>query len=348
MKILFFTPSFSSFVIKDIKLIETKHKVWSFDFRIEKKIEVLWQLLKQIFIIPTYLFKTDLIICRFIGYHSLIPALFGKVFHKPVLAILGGNECHYFPAINYGNYTKTLYSLVTKISFRLADHIAPVDDTLVLSDYNYDNSGAPKQGYLYFYPSVKAPFTVVYNGYDPEKFYPFGKERKNNSFLAVALDINGREFYRKGIDLIFAIAPSFPQCSFTVVGKHETVSKSIIPSNLKLITRVNHDDLINLYNDNEYYMQLSLAEGFPNSLCEAMLCGCIPIGSNVFAIPKIISDSGFILNKKNISELESIINKALNSDKLYFSEKARTQIIENFPISKRQEGLLNLIDKLVQ
>ena len=43
-----------------------------------------------------------------------------------------------------------------------------------------------------------------------------------------------------------------------------------------------------------------MSEGFPNALCEAMLSGCIPIVSNVGAMPKIVKETGYLLLKKDI------------------------------------------------
>jgi glycosyltransferase involved in cell wall biosynthesis len=70
--------------------------------------------------------------------------------------------------------------------------------------------------------------------------------------------------------------------------------------------KIEYHKLVELYNRHEFYLQLSVAEGFPNTLCEAMLCGCIPIGSNVFSIPKIIGDTGFVLKHRNMDELKRL------------------------------------------
>ena len=66
-----------------------------------------------------------------------------------------------------------------------------------------------------------------------------------------------------------------------------------------LIPKITQRELINYFSMSRFYLQLSFSEGFGNALCEAMLCECVPIGSNVGAIPFIINDTGFILKKKD-------------------------------------------------
>ncbi|MFN3939996.1 MAG: glycosyltransferase, partial [Chitinophagales bacterium] len=83
-------------------------------------------------------------------------------------------------------------------------------------------------------------------------------------------------------------------------------------------------------------------------LGEAMLCGCIPIGSDAASIPEIIGDTGFILKKRDAGELKTLIFKALQSNKRELSEKAINRIKENWPSEKRESGLKSIIDTLVQ
>jgi glycosyltransferase involved in cell wall biosynthesis len=77
-----------------------------------------------------------------------------------------------------------------------------------------------------------------------------------------------------------------------------------------------------------------------------MLCGCIPIGSNVAAIPKIIGEAGFILNKKDINELKELVDIAVGANKSTLSKQARKQIIADFPKNER-EKLITLINSIL-
>jgi glycosyltransferase involved in cell wall biosynthesis len=90
-----------------------------------------------------------------------------------------------------------------------------------------------------------------------------------------------------------------------------------------------------------------MAEGFPSAICEAMLCGCIPIGSNVAAIPYIIGDTGFVLHKKDTDKLVELCHTALNADVRTLSRRARARVEEICAPGSRAQKLTTLAEKLV-
>ena len=345
-KILYFYPTISPFIQKDLDIIDAEYTLKHRDFNLPAKWLVPLAFIKQLFFLLKEINKTDLIICRFVGYHSYLPALLGKLFKKPVILIIGGTESHYFPNIHYGNFVKPVYGWFTTKTFQNADLVIPVDESLIISDYTYDNTVPSPQGYKAFVKNVHAGTKVIYNGYDANKFHIKKGSRRKNNFLTVANNIIGAEFYRKGIDLIFKAAEIYPEYSFTIIGNNKDVPDDI-PSNILLKPAVPHNQLIDVYNEHQFYFQLSMAEGFPNALCEAMLCGCIPIGSAVFGIPKIIGETGFILKKKDVSLLKEIISKAIDSDKEKLSLAAHDRIANEFPLGRRRQELLQTIETLM-
>ena len=87
---------------------------------------------------------------------------------------------------------------------------------------------------------------------------------------------------------------------------------------------------------------MSISEGFPNAVCEAMLCNCIPIGSNVAALPIIIGDAGYILMKRDKLFLMRLLEDILGDDKSEL-QSGRDRILSNFNIQRRSEILLEKV-----
>jgi glycosyltransferase involved in cell wall biosynthesis len=335
----------ASFIRKDLDILAKEWEILAFEVRQGKPVFLLVDLLKQLLFLFRYGFQAKRLVCMFGGYHSFLPALFGNLFGIPSWIMPGGYDCYAFPDIQYGAFNKKVFGLVVAYSYRWTDLISPVHKSMVNQAYTYYDSGHQNQGFGFFVPGLKTPVLPINNGYEPDKFYPLHKKRIPNSFLTVARDTSGPTFFRKGIDLVLAVAPHFPDYVFTIIGKNQN-QEIALPANVQFLPPVPYKELIEIYNQHEFYLQLSVAEGFPNALSEAMLCGCIPIGSNVFGIPDLIDETGLLLMNRDVDQLKALLQKASGLNREEMSEKATDRVSRHFLLSQRESQMLTALKNL--
>ncbi len=328
--------SLSTFTKRDIFILSDAFEVTAYHFNTAPKWRLPLAFIKQFFYLLFRVRRLHTIVTQSAGYLSFLPVIFGKIFNKKIIIIAIGTDCAKLPEINYGAHNKPLLSWFTRFSFRYATRILPVHKSLEQTTYSYTDVKYPAQGIRAFVKKIKTPIIEVPNGYDTNKWQLTDEIRTPNSFLTVSLAIDKIGYYRKGIDMIIAMAKAFPNFTFTIVGK--VVLQETCPTNVNLIPNVPQEELLKIYNTHAYYLQLSMFEGFPNALCEAMLCGCIPIGSAVAGIPDIIGDKGYILEKKEPQILVELLNNLKNNS--FTPKLVRSQIADNFPIERRKRELV--------
>lgn len=345
-KLLYFHAGRSSFVIKDIEILQEQYDVKEFFFDTTNKSNYIFQFIKQKLFLLANIFGAKLIVCQFAGHYSFLPILFAKMFFKRSVIVAGGTDCVAFPSINYGNFNTSSMRFTTSFSFKNCDLILPVHQTLVEYDYTYQPNDHPKQGFNYFIKDLKTKVEVVHNGYDSKKWF-CNSEKEKYSFITIGAGLGSRfGFSLKGIDMIFAIAPKFPEATFYIVGGSSI--KIAAPANVKLLENMPNNKIQPLLSKMQFYLQLSLSEGFPNALSEGMLCECVPIVSAVGGMPDIVGDCGYTLKHKDENELSALINEALNStDVSTLGKKARKRIEENYTFEKRKSKLLSELQKLL-
>jgi glycosyltransferase involved in cell wall biosynthesis len=349
--IIYVLPLKSTFILADIKLLSQDFDVKESFFDIRNKKKVPLQFLKQFFFLIKNLRSSKGVICHFAGYSSFLPALFCKTFRKPCLIIVAGTDASKFSDFNYGNFTKKLLAYFTGKSLQLASHVLPVHESLHYQKYDYYEGGKPAQGYSYFFPKTKkTPFTPVYYGYDVNRFNILENEaRTQKSFITIGNLADKYCFKRKGFDLILELAEKRPDCQFTFIGSDPN-AKLETPKNLQILPFMSQDEIIIQLNKHQFYFQLSIMEGFPNALAEAMLCGCIPIGSNVSGIPYIIQENGFILKERNLDLLEILLDECLhlNEDELKIrSINSRKRIKNEFTLENRKNKIIKILEEKI-
>lgn len=341
MKLLSVFESPSSFVKRDEEILSSHFEV--IGIRVWGKNKVLlpvtWLLAFVKLIWQSV--SAKLILVQGGGYHSLLASIVGRITRTPVLIIVIGTDAIKMPEIRYGHFRNKPLAWCTKLSYRTATALLPVHKTLIEYDYTFEDVSFKKQGVKAFVPNISTPIFEVNNGFDFD-FWSFSSanRRKANSFLTVAANVEtSKRFLVKGIDLFLKMAEQFPDFKFTMVGT--LLPGYQLPPNVRLLRNQTAEQLAQLYAEHAFYVQLSRSEGFPNSLCEAMLCGCIPIVSAVGGQPDIVGDHGVIIERNEPDLMRRKFELAISSE--LTPEQVRSRIIDNYPISKRKEELLAVI-----
>jgi glycosyltransferase involved in cell wall biosynthesis len=317
---ILFTATFStSFIQEDLKILNTHYSVT----------KILSSGIKTFFIYFSALRTNDITFSWFASVYSSILIFFTKVFGKKSILILGGVDVAKIPEMNYGIWNSWWKSIIVRYGIKNADIVLAVDDSLKsdavrLCGYNGNN------------------IHVLPTGYDSKRWKPGNV--KENVILTVANCHNMTRVKIKGIDFLIDVARSLPDMSFILVGlKNEIAFQLQIPPNIIHYESVEQSQLLEMYQRAKVFFQPSMREGLPNTLCEAMLCDCFPVGTNVGGIPNAIGETGLIVEYSDIAGAKKALHQAMEHES---NNKARDRIIQHYNINMREELLVKYISPL--
>lgn len=345
---LLIKPSDSSFIRIDEEILSQKYRLQSLN---------LMQSSGRL----TYLLRIGLMkLCLFLhpgirfvfiwfaDYHAFPAVLISRMLRKKAIIFIGGMDAVCYPKLRMGVYCSPIRGFCASFALRHCNLIIANHEALIASDNLYYNPTGHPEGIRNLIPNLKTPTAVVYNGIRILKGIDLHSNR-GNTILSVGTTPRLNDFYNKGFDLVFKVARNHPEWIFTIVGIGEhwleplLESKVITPlPNLKIIPHLPHNELIHLYQHNQVYVQASISEGMPNSLMEAMLCGCVPIGSRVAGIVPLISDKGFLLDQAQETELTALIEQALV---IRNREPISKHIECHFSLRNRSDNLHKLLEQ---
>lgn len=349
-KILFIYNTLTTFVKKDIEILSENFLVTKYQFKPVKGIlSIVLELIKQFFFLLINISKYNFIFIWFADTHSFLPVLFGKLLGYKSAIVIGGFDATSIPYLNYGLYCSNKpRQFFGKYSIRNATVLLPVDGSLIENRNYYaseDGKGLPV-GIKNFVTNIKGNIITVPTGYDTNFWKANPKIKRENSVVTVANIPDWTRWKLKGCDFIRDIANQMPTTEFHIYGLTteylNEVKKSKLPQNLILHTKVENERLRDIYSKHKVYVQFSLSEGLPNVLCEAMLCGCIPVGSNVNGIPQAIGETGFILKHQDLYEALKILHKSLDFQTENKNDM-RKRIISNYTIEIRKVKIKTIL-----
>ena len=330
-----------SFVKSDISILEAlEYNV----FQIQSKPKKTWmsfvinrtkEKIKSIF----YISRSKIVIIWFNDYHAFIPIIFSKLFLKKSIIIVGGYDAIVDRQNRHGLFFKKgIRSTLAKINFNLASEIWVVHKSLEKGCIYAKEKFNIVSGVRSFIKNKKLIIKEISTGYDT-RFWDYERNNEKIGVMTAAYFSDERVVNIKGLKIFNKLASLLPEVSFTIVGESKIQIDNFINlnSNVNVIGVQTRTQMKQLYQNNKFYFQGSRLEGLPNSVCEAMLCGCIPIGSRVFGIPDIIGNTGILFDtEKDLVKVKDFMLSGVGEKE---SNRARNRIIAKFEISRRIEKI---------
>lgn len=269
------------------------------------------------------------------GGSSLHTVLFAKLFNGKSLIIAVGGDAAEVPEIPYGAFTTWKKHLV-KLVFQTADIVLAVSEKTKSDVLRHSK---PK--------SVR----VVYHGIDTERFKPKGR-KEQMVLLVSALHPRSWTMKVKGLETFVRCAKYLLDAPFVLVGEVGDDScvrhlKRIASSNVRILGYLPQDELIGYYRRAKVYVQVSLHESFCLALAEAMSCECVPVVTKCGALPEVAGDIGFYVPYGDPEATAEAIKEAFNATSAV-GRKARKRIKDMFPLQKRKEKLLEIINAMMK
>jgi len=278
-------------------------------------------------------FRCDLVFCWFASVYAFFGVAIGKILGIKSVIVVGGVDVARDEELQYGIWLSPWRARLVRYALRTASRVLVVDpslkdDAIRLAAYDGRN--------ICYLPT----------GYDPAAWKPAGV--KESMVLTVAV-VNDRSRLRvKGIELLVAAARRLPGLTFIVIGVDRGLSEGLEPPlNMRFHPVMRRSELLPYYQRAKVYCQPSVREGLANTLCEAMLCGCVPVASDVGGNRTAVGDAGILIPPRDLESLVAGLQQAVrkSSDA---GTKARARIVELFPREKRETELLAMLDSLAQ
>lgn len=330
-----------SFVKSDISILEALgFRVYKIHSRPEKNLlNFLLNRIREKLKSILFISRSKVLISWFNDYHSFIPILFSKLFFKKSIIIVGGYDAIVDNKNNHGLFFKGgLRSTIAKLNYKMVNEVWIVHKSLENGCDFAKQKFNIISGVRRFTSKKNIVIKELNTGYDT-RFWNYDQNEEKTGVLTAAFFSEKRVINIKGLNIFNKLASLLPNVNFTIVGESGIRISDFInlESNIKVMGVQTKSQMKELYQNNKFYFQGSRLEGLPNSLCEAMLCGCIPVGSRVFGIPDAIGKTGILFDtEKDLDKIVEFINSDFGVTDF---KKARNQVVRKYDISKRIEKI---------
>lgn len=313
----------SPFILQDRDLLKRRWELfefrWSDHSRPARRLsEWLMQTRREI----------DLLFIWFGDLHATVATRIGQILRKPSILVVGGYDASTLEG--YGFLSTRAGLRRARGHFRRASHILAVTESV-------------RTELVRHFPSVATKTDVLSTGVDVNVFRPEGLRQQR--VLSVAGAGEWKRAWIKGWDRIADAARLLPDIPFRLVGAPFEVARRLnAPPNVTVFDARPQAYLLEEYRGAAVYIQASRTEGLPNTVMEAMSCGCVPVVTDVGGMPELVDGAGYV-SGSDPEELANAIREALRNPER--GELARQRIVERHSMARREAGLVTVVESLL-
>jgi glycosyltransferase involved in cell wall biosynthesis len=280
--------------------------------------------------------RADLVFGWFASWHTFFPVTLAWLLRKPSVMIVGGFDTANMPDIGYGYQQGGLRRWASRWIMRRARRLI-TNSRYSLSEIERNTPIPPER------------VTVLHHGVpDPFGEPPATKER---AALTVGA-IDHTTLVQKGQLPFVQAAKELPDVRFVFAGKwlDDAAVESLraaASGNVELTGWLSDAELHERFRRAAVYVQASRHEGFGLAVAEAMLAGCVPVVMDVTAMPEVVGDAGVLISSQRPEEVAGGVRRALELG-AEGGRRARERILGEFPIERRRQGLLGVVDEALR
>lgn len=315
-RLLYVHPRNASFIAVDRELLARRHEIE--DFYQPGRWTNLLRLLPA-------LRRCDAVVAWWVSWHSFFPITLAPALRKPTLLIIGGFDTAAMPEIGYGFQVGGARRALSRFVMRRA--------TRLMTNSAYSREEIARN------IGLDVPF--VHHGV-PDPFGELPEPAGEPVALSVGL-VTSDNLDIKGQRAFVAAAAHLPDVRFVLAGPlidadAERELRALATPNVELTGWLEQDDLHARFAAASVYVQPSHHEGFGIAVAEAMLGGCVPVGTRSGALPEVIGDAGVLLDSRDPEAIAAGVRGVLDAGP-DARAAARARVLERFSLDMRARGL---------
>jgi glycosyltransferase involved in cell wall biosynthesis len=186
-------------------------------------------------------------------------------------------------------------------------------------------------------------------GVDTDFYRPAPAPRASEPFVLTISHLNEENVQRKRLLDVVRAAALLPDRSlrFVIAGKPDRgaaiveaeIQRLGAADRVSLIGEISPDEKLSLMQRAAVYLQPTEHEAFGMAIAEAMACATPVLSHAAGNVPDLVGDAGVLLPPSAAAdELAASLTELLaRSDREQLGRRARTRVLERFPLSRRRE-----------